>query len=258
MTLNYSNMKTCSKCKVEKPFSEFPKNRTKKYGLESQCKACHKAYREANKERIKEYSKAYQEANKEYYKAYDKAYREANKYRIKAQRKAHYEANKHRIKEYSKAHREDNKEYYKAYQEANKERIKERNKAYREANKDRINEYFKERRKTDPLFKLKQKLRTRTYKAFRNKGYRKNTKTEEMLGVSWEIAKAHIERQFKKGMTWDKYGEWHIDHIIPLASANTEKELKRLCHYTNLQPLWAEENLSKSAMILGQQRMLRI
>ena len=73
------------------------------------------------------------------------------------------------------------------------------------------------------MFKLKCNLRVRTTMAFKNQGYRKNIKTQEMLGASWEIAKEHIERQFKKGMTWDNYGEWHIDHIIPLASANTEK-----------------------------------
>ncbi len=199
-------VKTCSECKVGKPFSEFYKNRKAKDGFQNQCKGCKKAY--------------------------NKAYREANKENIK--------------------------EYKKSYREANKENIKEYNKLYREANKDNKKAYRIERRRTDPLFKLKANLSSRTAQAFRNQGYRKNTKTQEMLGVSWEIAKEHIERQFKKGMTWDNYGEWHIDHIIPLASANTEKQLMRLCHYTNLQPLWAEENLSKSAMVLGQQTMLRI
>ena len=59
-------------------------------------------------------------------------------------------------------------------------------------------------------------------------------------------------------MNWDNHGEWHIDHIIPLSSANTEEELIKLCHYTNLQPLWAEDNLSKSDKIIEQQTLLRI
>ena len=70
MTLNYSNMKTCSKCKEEKPFSEFYKNRKRKYGLHNHCKSCHKAYRETNKDKRKEYFKAYREANKNKIKAY--------------------------------------------------------------------------------------------------------------------------------------------------------------------------------------------
>ena len=118
--------------------------------------------------------------------------------------------------------------------------------------------YEKNRRKTNALFRLKKNLRTRTYSAFKRKGYSKNTKTQEMLGVDWEICKAHIERQFTKGMNWENQGDWHIDHIIPLASAKTSERLKKLCHYTNLQPLWAEENLSKSDSINGQQTLLRI
>jgi hypothetical protein len=61
-----------------------------------------------------------------------------------------------------------------------------------------------------------------------------------------------MEKQFKNEMTWENYGfyGWHIDHIIPLSSAKNEEELYKLCHYTNLQPLWAKENLSKGAKIL--------
>ena len=104
---------------------------------------------------------------------------------------------------------------------------------------------------------MKVNLRRRTSIAFKNKGYNKSTKTQEMLGVDWEVCKAHIEIQFAKGMSWSNYGEWHIDHIIPLASANTEEELKKLCHYSNLQPLWAFDNLMKSDKINGQQNKFR-
>lgn len=146
----------------------------------------------------------------------------------------------------------------KTYYEANKYKRK----IYLEANKDKINSqrksYYRERKKADSLFNMKCNLRSRTSMAFINKGYSKNTKTQEMLGVGWEIAKAHIERQFTKGMNWNNYGEWHIDHIIPLSSAKTPERLKQLCHYTNLQPLWAEENLSKKDIINGQQTLLRI
>ena len=136
-------------------------------------------------------------------------------------------------------------EHFKQWQQENKEHSKEYFKQYKQENKDRINKYQKERKKTDVLFRLSTNLRSRTWSAFKNKGYSKNTKTQEMLGVEWEVAKLHIERQFTKGMNWSNYGEWHIDHIIPLASANTEQEIINLCHYTNLQPLWAEENFSK-------------
>lgn len=69
-------------------------------------------------------------------------------------------------------------------------------------------------------------------------------------GCSPEFLKEHLERQFVEGMTWENRNEWHIDHIIPLSSAKTEDELYELCHYTNLQPLWAEDNLKKSNKVL--------
>jgi hypothetical protein len=82
------------------------------------------------------------------------------------------------------------------------------------------------------------------------KGYKKDSKTEKILGASFEIVKEHFEKQFKDGMNWDNMGKWHVDHIIPLATAKTKEETIALCHYTNLQPLWAEENWKKSDNIL--------
>jgi hypothetical protein len=221
-------MKVCAKCKEEKKLTEFSKDKTKKDGFQYKCKSCVNQYHKANKEQIREKQKQWIENNKEYYKEY-------------------YQANKERKKEYDKKYR---KEYY----QANKEKAKEHNKEYYQANKERIKEGYKEykrnRIKTDPLFKMCHNLRVRTSRAFKNKGYSKNTKTKEMLGVDWEVCKSHIEIQFTKGMNWDNYGEWHIDHITPLASAKNEQEICNLCHYTNLQPLWAEDNLRKGNKII--------
>ena len=217
---------------------------------------------EARKEYQKQYYEANKEANKEKLKEYKKQYYEANKEKIKERAKKHYEANKEKLKGRHKKFREANKEKIKErdkqYREANKEKIKKN----REANKERKNQYQsqkrKTKRKTDPLFKMQCNLRSRTSKAFKNKGYKKSSQTHEMLGVDWEVCKAHIERQFTKGMKWSNQGEWHIDHIIPLASAKNEKELRKLCHYRNLQPLWATDNMSKSDKIIGQQSFMRI
>jgi hypothetical protein len=61
----------------------------------------------------------------------------------------------------------------------------------------------------------------------------------------------HLESQFKDGMSWENYGTrgWHVDHVVPLSSAKTLDDLARVLHYTNLQPLWAKENLSKGARV---------
>tara|TARA_B110000503_G_scaffold28839_1_gene46175 strand:+ start:195 stop:884 length:690 start_codon:yes stop_codon:yes gene_type:complete len=228
-------MKNCTKCKVKKELNNFSKDKQKKDYLNSSCKSCEKEYYKANKERLKQYREANKERIEEYSKQYTKEY---------------YKLNKGKVNERAK-------EYYKA----NKEKIKDKKKKYYKANKEKIienaNKYVMKRKKSFPLFKLKCNLRCRTWSAFKNKGYNKKTKTQEMLGVDWEVCKAHIERQFTKGMSWVNHGDWHIDHIIPLSSANTEEELKKLCHYSNLQPLWAVDNIVKSNVINGQQNKFR-
>ncbi len=70
------------------------------------------------------------------------------------------------------------------------------------------------------------------------------------LGCSLEYLKNHLESKFQPGMTWENQGKWHMDHIIPLSSTKIEKDLYKLCHYTNLQPLWAVDNLKKGKKIL--------
>jgi len=79
---------------------------------------------------------------------------------------------------------------------------------------------------------------------------KKSNKTFELIGCTPQSLKEHLEKQFVEGMTWNNRNEWHIDHIIPLSSAKSKEEIYKLCHYTNLQPLWAEDNLKKSNKIL--------
>jgi hypothetical protein len=107
--------------------------------------------------------------------------------------------------------------------------------------------------KHDTLFKLTKRLRTqirnalRTYASDAGRSYLLKT-----LGCSLEELKIHLEKQFSEGMTWANHGRganaWHIDHIVPLASASTREEVLHLCHYTNLQPLWERDNILKGAI----------
>ena len=128
--------------------------------------------------------------------------------------------------------------------------IKEKKKIYEQnytlKNIDKIrsrrNQWFKNRSDNDVLFKLGRNLRNRISKFL----IERNKRTEEILGITLEEFKIYLETQFEDGMTWNKRGEWHIDHIIPLSSAKTEDEIYKLCHYTNLQPLWALDNIIKS------------
>lgn len=126
----------------------------------------------------------------------------------------------------------------------------EKRKEYRKNYKSRKHEQRKERRNSDPIFNLINRVRCRIWKYITLFDITKTNKTFEIVGCSPQFLKEHLEKQFIDGMTWENRSEWHIDHKIPLSSAKTEEELYKLCHYTNLQPLWAEENLKKSNKII--------
>lgn len=95
-------------------------------------------------------------------------------------------------------------------------------------------------------------LRSRLSKIWSRKQFTKSKKTIELLGCDMDTFKAHIKKQFKKGMTWDNHGKWHFDHIKPLLHDNPDqKEMERRMHYTNIQPLWASENTKKGNRYIG-------
>ncbi len=140
----------------------------------------------------------------------------------------------------------------------NRDKILEQKKEYRKRNRPSIRDYQREynkhyiphKLKTDETYKIKYKMRKLIAYSLWSGGYTKTSRTFEILGISYEEFKVYMERQFEKGMSWGNHGEWHIDHIIPLASAHTEADVIKLNHYTNLQPLWAKDNLSKGSKIL--------
>lgn len=111
----------------------------------------------------------------------------------------------------------------------------------------RNREYVKLKIKTDSIFAIRTRLSRRLHYAFKTLGNRKPYKTEILLGADFLTCKNHLESLFVNGMNWDNKGLWHIDHIIPFASVKTEEEMIKLCHYTNLQPLWAIDNIKKGA-----------
>lgn len=117
--------------------------------------------------------------------------------------------------------------------------------SYNEASKRAMYKYQRQ-----PKAKIAHSLRRRLWQYF--KGNRKPASTLELLGCTFEELQAHLEKQFKPGMTWDNYGSWHIDHIKPLASfdLSNSDELKIATNYQNLQPLWAIDNLRKGAKLV--------
>jgi hypothetical protein len=154
------------------------------------------------------------------------------------------------------------KKYYNQNSEKLKKRRKERysentteeldkNKIYYNKNKKEIINNLRIKRQTDNFFRMKNNLRSRLIQFLSSHNLHKDNKTFEIVGCSPEFLKEYLENKFTEGMSWNKMGESiHIDHIIPLSSAKNEEEVYELCHYTNLQPLWAEDNLRKGNKIL--------
>lgn len=155
--------------------------------------------------------------------------------------------NKERISKYSKLYNEQNKETKRFYD------IEYRRKNLKKLNKQRLEKYH-----TDINFKIRHNLRTRLNNALRAQKTKKSKSSLAFLGCSIEQVRKHLESQFQEGMTWENHATdgWHIDHIIPCVSFDLtkEEEIKKCFHYTNLKPLWAEENLSKRDKIINSSR----
>jgi hypothetical protein len=214
-THNYkSGKKRCTNCKEEFPatLEFFTKKVNGKYGLTSKCKKCNNSYLKQN-----------------YQKHRDK--------RLE-QKKEYHKNNREKLKQKNKKWYHENKEYVleqrKIYAESNKDVIRERQRKYM------INKYY-----SDAHTKIKMNLSRRMRDFFKKNGSR----TVDFIGCSIDDLKIHIEKQFVDGMSWENYGVhgWHIDHIRPCCSFDlTDPEQQKECfHYTNLQPLWAKDNIRK-------------
>lgn len=108
--------------------------------------------------------------------------------------------------------------------------------------------YEKEKRKTDDNYRLSRNLRDGVYGVIK-RNYR-SAFMRQLLGCSIREFKAHLESQFQAGMTWDNYGEWHVDHIVACSAFDLSCPIQqRLCfNFSNLQPLWARDNLVKGSL----------
>ncbi len=160
---------------------------------------------------------------------------------------------KSRKNTYSKLTQEQKNSVKKRASEWNKKRrdeIRSKNSKLLKSKKYHI-DWNRNKAEKDFLFKLSTQIRPLLGQSFKRMGWSKKSKTQDILGCDWETFVEHIENQFKEGMTWENHGRygWHYDHIIPIASAETEEDVIRLNHYTNFQPLWAEDNLRKSDKI---------
>jgi len=157
-------------------------------------------------------------------------------------------------------YREQNKEklslYLKEWRKKNQEKCRHLKNSWRDKNRDRFRktsrDYIRNKRNSDPIYKIRCNISTLIQNGIRNLGFSKKTKTSKILGCDYDFFKKYIENKFKDGMTFDNRAEWSLDHIIPISLAKTEKELIKLNHYTNFQPLWKIENIKKGNKLLTQ------
>ena len=196
--------------------------------------------------------KTWEKANKEKLKLQKKIYREANKDKIEKYQKNYRQINKDKLKEFSKNWIQNNKDRYylvkKTYRQKNADKIK----FWQDSHRNYLRIYQNNRYKTNIQYKLSESLRSRLRSALKNN--QKIGSAVKDLGCSIDELKVYLESKFLPGMSWNNWTHdgWHIDHIKPLASFDLtdRNQLLQACHYSNLQPLWAKDNICKRDKIL--------
>lgn len=161
-------------------------------------------------------------------------------------------------KKYYELNKEKISKYYSQWRKGKEIHLKEYQKKWREENLNKVREtkrnYEKTRKHNDPIYKLINNFRTAIYQVLKENNLQKNGHYFEILEYSPEQLIEHLENQFKDGMNWDNYGEWHVDHILAISRHNIQEigdeEFMKCWSLSNLQPMWGEENIRKSNKIL--------
>ena len=223
---------------------------TKNHHAQRYCsKKCSK---EVNKENLKKSLRKYEKSDKgkkaiKKYRSKDKFKEYIKKYHQKPEVK---EAKKENRKKWLKT--EKGKEYLKKMFSPEKKAIS--NSKYRatQKGKEANRKGVKKAIKKNPIYRISMNVRNRLNEFLNLKRLTKKNKTFEMIGCTPAELKIYLEKKFEPGMTWWNHSPkgWHIDHRIPLASAKNYEDIVRLMHYTNLQPMWATENVRKSDKIV--------
>lgn len=210
----YGYMKTCFRCHLPKPLSEFHKQAQKPDGYRPVCKQC-RSFDSAN----------YYSTNREYVKGKWKKYLETHP-------------------DYNREYYQSNPKYFEQYYASHADHYRQ----WRWKNRKRIAVWRKQYKEQNPTYKVACSLRSRISSLIRKAGVKKEMRSTELLGCSIDEFRKYLETQFKVGMAWSNYGKWHIDHIVPCCSFDLTNvdEQKKCFHYTNQQPLWANDNLKKS------------
>ena len=218
-------LRVCYICKEEKDLELFSLRNSNSQVRMSRCKVCSNLRRRETRKHKMLHDEEFRKQRLEVRKQQGERFRKSKPKETKVISQEEIERRKKLRKEKTKV--------------ISQEEIERRKKLRKEKRKERL--------QTDSMYKLKIRLRKSIRESFRRRGKRKDGhRTHSILGAEIHVVYEHFESLFVDGMSWENMGKWHIDHIIPLSTAITEEDVIRLCHYTNLQPLWAEDNLKKS------------
>lgn len=224
--------KACSKCGKEKPATAeyFCRRKDSKDGLRGTCRKCHKkwwdGYYKNNAEKLKERTRDWNKLNRE------------------RSRETH--------RQYQKANPEEVKIGKRRWRDKNRQKIIKAKSKWREENREKINEYNKDWRAANPKSlgdRLSDSMRTGICRSLKSgKG---EQHWESLVEFTLDDLIVHLEAQFTEGMSWDNYGEWHIDHRRPISSfgfaSSDGPDFKKCWSLENLQPLWEKDNMRKGA-----------
>lgn len=224
--------------------------------------AYNRAYHAQNRDKILARQRAYRHANREKMRAASREWNRKNKARVRQTTKAWEEANKDRVRELNRRFHEQNKDSIRLrkmqWRKDNASHVSQKKREWRKANRDRVrktaNAWYSKRCKEDPAFHLSCRLRGRILEVLGRSLVRKHSRTVSLLGCTGSELKEWIESKFSEGMSWENRSEWHIDHVIPVSKFDLRDPAQQSAafHYTNLQPLWAKDNLRKSNKVEGQ------
>jgi hypothetical protein len=262
--------RVCKKCNATKPIEDFVKSKQCKHGHAWTCLDCYhkwsREHYEKNKATIRQkhrrYSKENQAAGKERVRRYRVRHKDEINRRNREARKTDGGKRLAYEREYREKNREKENEKSRRWRVRNRDKVKAYNDKYRAQNKEfikslklkhrpRQNEIDRERRRTDPKWKLQRTISNYIYQTLN--GRKLGRHWEYLVGYTVSDLRVHLEKQFQPGMSWANHGEWHIDHKIPITAFNFTKpeheDFKRCWSLENLQPLWANENMSKNAKL---------
>lgn len=242
--------RVCFRCGKNLPLTpEFFQYRNKTKGIfQGVCKDCNNA---RGRELYAKNPEKFREKQKDYYAAHADQIKEHSRKYSKEQREKYPLIVKEKKKRYRDAHKDEINQKAREYYLENHDEFRKRQNEYRNKNRDSINKSKRiserYRRKTDPVYKLKGNIRNAINDSFGRRQHMKNQLAEDVTGMKTADLCIYLMNTFKKiyGYEWDGEESVHIDHIVPLATANTEEEIIKLCHWSNLQLIKAEDNLKK-------------